>query len=689
MASRMGGAPIMVMNQQASLSAAQTCLCVRAALSARAPVVLAGLRACDPFSTACRPPPLPIPLASPHRATLPPCSTLSDQPLTLSDGSSLLRPFCCARPAALLLLRSFCCAPSTAHLPLRSFAVHVLLPRPTAHAAAAHSPSASTCHPLPRPPQIQRETGRKAQLANIAAGKAVSDIIRTTLGPRSMLKMLLDPMGGIVMTNDGNSILREVDVSHPAAKSMIELSRAQEEEVGDGTTSVIILAGEYLSLAEPLLDRQLHPTTICNGYLKALDDIIVALDEMATPLDLSNREELTKIVETCTGTKFISRFSNMLVDLALEAVQTVFVEAGGRKEMDIKRYAKVEKIPGGNIEDSKVLKGVLLNKDVTHGKMRRRIERPRVLLLDCTLEYKKGESATNIEMTDEKAWEELLKLEEEAIKEMCAEIIAHKPDVVVTEKGVSDLAQHYLVKANISVLRRARKTDNNRIARATGATIVSRTAEIQDKDIGTGCGLFEVQKLGDEYFSWFVDCDAPKACSIVLRGASKDVLNEVERNLGDAMNAVRTIYQDPRLLPGGGAVEMAVAHKLVAQSKSQAPEIAAAYKAAGTALEVIPRTLLENCGADIIRILTQLRAKHASGENVTWGIDGEKGVIADMIEIGVWEPYTVKVQTLKTAIESASMLLRIDDIVSGTHKKEGKKSPMAPQQQGGEEGEEQ
>jgi len=528
--------------------------------------------------------------------------------------------------------------------------------------------------------KVQRETGRKAQLSNIAAGKAVSDIVRTTLGPRSMLKMLLDPMGGIVMTNDGNSILREVDVSHPAAKSMIELSRAQEEEVGDGTTSVIVLAGEYLKLAEPLFERQLHPTVICNGYLKALDDAVKYLETIATPLDINDTAALEKLVQSCTGTKFVSRFSNMMVELALDAVKTVYMEDGGRKELDIKRYAKVEKIPGGNIEDSRVLKGVMMNKDLVHAKMRRKIERPRVLLLDCTLEYKKGESATNIELTDDKAWEELLRIEEEAIKEMCSEIIAAKPDVVVTEKGVSDLAQHYLVKANISVIRRVRKTDNNRIARASGATIVHRVSEIQDKDIGTECGLFEVTQLGDEWFTFFVDCDAPKACSIVLRGASKDVLNEVERNLGDAMNALRTIYLDPRLLPGGGATEMAVAHHLVDNSKRQEPVIANAYRAAATALEVIPRTLLENCGADIIRVLTQLRAKHAGGENVCWGIDGEKGALADMTALGVWEPFAVKVQTLKTAIESASMLLRIDEIVSGTHKKEAKKQPAAPQQ---------
>jgi len=528
--------------------------------------------------------------------------------------------------------------------------------------------------------KVEREVGRKAQLSNIAAGKAVSDIIRTTLGPRSMLKMILDPMGGIVMTNDGNSILREIDVSHPAAKSMIELSRAQEEEVGDGTTSVIILAGEYLVHAEPLLDRQVHPTVICNGYLKALDDAMIALKEMAVPIDLNDSEKLCSLVQSCTGTKFISRFSQLMVDLALDAVKTVHIEDGGRQEIDIKRYAKIEKIPGGDVEDSRVLKGVLLNKDVTHGKMKRKIHKPRVMLLDCTLEYKKGESQTNIEITDEKAWEELLRQEEEHIQQLCDEIIAFKPDIVVTEKGVSDLAQHYLMKANISVLRRARKTDNNRIARATGATIVHRTAELQEKDIGTRCGLFEVKKIGDEYFSWFVDCVDPKACTILLRGASKDVLNEIERNLGDAMNVVRTIYQDPRVVPGGGAAEMTLAHMLIEGSKRQEPKIAAAYKAAGTALEVIPRTLLENCGADIIRVLTQLRAKHAGGANPTWGIDGEKGLLADMQTIGVWEPITVKAQTIKTAVESAAMLLRIDEIVSGTHKRDTKRQPVAPQQ---------
>ena len=451
--------------------------------------------------------------------------------------------------------------------------------------------------------------------------------------------MLLDPMGGIVMTNERPavrqlSILREVSTSSgrrsaPAMlKSMIDDwqlhpprgRRSRDRAVGARhDVGVIVLAGEYLSRAEPLLERQIHPTVICNGYLKALDDAVKMLDELATPLDVNDNDMLTKIVESCTGTKFIARFSNMLVGLSLEAVQTVISRTAGRKEIDIKRYAKVEKIPGGDMEDCRVLKGVMINKDVVHAKMRRRIEKPRILLLDCTLEYKKGESQTQIELSDEKAWEALLQEEENAIKEMCNDIIAVKPDLVVTEKGVSDLAQHYLQKANISVLRRVRKTDNNRIARATGATIVHRTSEIQEKDLGLGAGLFNIEKIGDEYYAWIVDCESPKACTIVLRGASKDVLNEIERNLGDAMNIVRTIMMDPRLVPGGGAIEMTLANKLIEASKVQEPVIANAYKAAGESLEIISRTLLENCGADIIRVQTQLRAKHAGGANLNLG----------------------------------------------------------------------
>ncbi|XP_067058085.1 T-complex protein 1 subunit gamma-like isoform X1 [Acropora muricata] len=528
----------------------------------------------------------------------------------------------------------------------------------------------------------RRESGRKVQLGNVEAAKTIADIIRTCLGPKAMLKMLMDPMGGIVMTNDGNAILREIQVQHPAAKSMIEISRTQDEEVGDGTTSVIILAGEMMSVAEPFLEDHMHPTVIIAAYRQAMDDMLDILrEQISVPVDTENREEMLKIVRSSTGTKFVHQWGDLACNIALDAVQTVARDQGDRKEIDIKNYAKVEKIPGGELEDSRVLSGVMLNKDVTHPRMRRKIENPRIVLLDCSLEYKKGESQTSLEISQETDFNRILQLEEEYIQNVCSDIIAIKPDVVFTEKGVSDLAQHYLVKNGITAIRRIRKTDNNRIARACGATIVNRTEELKEGDVGTAAGLFEIKKFGDEYYCFVTECKNPKACTILLRGASKDILNEVERNLQDAMNVTRNVMLDPRLVPGGGAAEMALAHVLTEKSKSVAGVQQWPYRAVAKALEVIPRTLIQNCGANTIRTLTALRAKHAVEGNTTWGVNGETGEITDMNELGVWDTYSVKAQTLKTSIETAMLLLRIDDIVSGTKKasgKEGSQSGAAP-----------
>lgn len=529
----------------------------------------------------------------------------------------------------------------------------------------------------------KRETGKKAQYGNIVAAKTVADIIRTTLGPRSMLKMLLDPNGGIVLTNDGHAILREIDVTHPAAKSMIQLSRTQDEEVGDGTTSVIILAGELLYVAEPFLEKNIHPTVLVRAYTRALDDAIATIDKMAFPIDTSNHEQMLNVVNSCIATKFTHRFGSLMAELALEAVQIVATDLGnGLKEIDIKNYAKIEKIPGGAIEDCKVLKGVMFNKDVVvPGRMRRKIHNPRILLLDCPLEYKKGENMTNVEITKEEDWAALLKAEEAEIRQTCDDILKFKPDVVITEKGLSDLCAHFLTKAGVSAIRRLRKTDNNRIARACGATIVNRTDEIRESDIGTKAGLFEVVKLAEEFFTFIVDCEDPKACTVLLRGASKDILNEVERNLHDAMGVARNICVDPRLVPGGGACEMAVSHSLQEAALSIEGVEQWPYRAVGVAMEVIPRTLTQNCGANVIRTLTKLRAKHAEEPGCGFGINGLTGKVTDMKALGIWEPYAVKVQTIKTAIESATMLLRIDDIVSGIAKKAapGPSKPSGPQ----------
>lgn len=315
-----------------------------------------------------------------------------------------------------------------------------------------------------------------------------------------MLKMILDAMGGVVMTNDGNAILREIDVSHPAAKSMIELSRAQDEEVGDGTTSVIILAGEMLAAAQPYIERDIHPTVIVGAYFRALEDIEAAVASIAHPIDVNDDKAMLSIIQSTIGTKFANRWGDLMCSLALKAVRTVTItnDKGSQDTIDIKRYAKVEKVPGGEIEDCRVLDGVMINKDITHAKMRRRIENPRVVLLDCGLEYKKGESMTNLELSNEADFEAILRMEEEYIENVCKNIIAVKPDLVITEKGLSDLAQHYFVKAGITAIRRLRKTDNLRVARVTGATIVNRTEDITEAHVGKDCGLFEINKIGDE-----------------------------------------------------------------------------------------------------------------------------------------------------------------------------------------------
>ncbi|KAI8980612.1 T-complex protein 1 [Trametes punicea] len=523
----------------------------------------------------------------------------------------------------------------------------------------------------------ERQSGRKAQISNITAAKTVADVIRTCLGPKAMLKMILDPMGGILLTNDGNAILREIDVAHPAAKNMIELSRTQDEECGDGTTSVIILAGEILAQSLAQLERDIHPVVIINAYNKALKEALDIIKRISIPIDTNDDEQMLSLIKTSIGTKFVMRWSDLMCKLALQAVRTVAHDEGSLKTVDIKRYARVEKIPGGEIEQSRVLDGIMLNKDITHPKMRRRIVNPRIVLLDCPLEYKKGESQTNIEISKETDWARIQEIEEEQVRTMVEKILEFTPDLVITEKGISDYAQHFLYKANVSAIRRVRKTDNNRIARAVGATIVNRVEDLRESDVGTKCGLFHIEKIGDEYFTFLTECKQPQACTILLRGPSKDVLNEIDRNLADAMSVARNVFFDPTLAPGGGATEMAISVGLHAKARSVTGVEGWPFRAVADAMEVIPRTLVQNSGGNAIRVLTELRAKHAKGEH-SWGINGETGKIVDMKEYGLYESASVKVQTLKTAIEAARVLLRVDDVVKATRKDQDQGGSSAP-----------
>ena len=434
---------------------------------------------------------------------------------------------------------------------------------------------------------------------------------------------------------------------------------------------LIFAAGEILARALPQLERNIHPVVIISAYKRALSDALNIIEEISLQVDMNDDKKILELIAASIATKFVARWSPLMCNLALKAVRTVTWDAGGgKKEVDIKRYARVEKVPGGEIDESRVLDGVMLNKDITHPKMRRRIENPRIVLLDCPLEYKKGESQTNIEISKEDDWNRILQIEEEQVKAMCDAILAVKPDLVVTEKGVSDLAQHFLVKNNVTALRRVRKTDNNRIARATGATIVNRVDDLQESDVGTHCGLFNIEKIGDEYFTFLSKCKDPKACTILLRGPSKDILNEIERNLTDAMSVAKNIIFHPQLSPGGGATEMAVSVRLNQRSKNIEGVAQWPYRAIAEAMEVIPRTLIQNSGSSkILPALSELGAKHAEGQH-TFGVDGDTGKIVDMKELAVWEPKAVKLQSIKTAVESACLLLRVDDICSAKSAKQ-------------------
>jgi len=422
---------------------------------------------------------------------------------------------------------------------------------------------------------------------------------------------------------------------------------------------------------------------IIKAYRLALEDMINwAEEKFSKPVDVTDETQLAMVVKSCLGTKMLSNHMDLAVRIALDAVKTIDVKKNDHREIDIKRYCRIEKIPGGMIEDSQVVKGVVLNKDVVHPKMKRRIEKPRVLLLDCSLEYQKGESQTSLEIMREQDFSKVLQQEEDAIRKMSEAIVNLKPDLVITEKGISDLAQHFLNKAGITALRRVKKTDNNRMARVTGARILNDTQDLHEDDVGTQADLFEVKKIGDEYFAYLTS-EKSTAVTVVLRGPSKDIINEADRNIQDALGCVRNVLLNPRVVPGGGALEMALSHALDEKSKSIEGVTQWPYQALARALEVIPRTLIQNAGASTLRQLIALRAKHAQSEEFwTWGVDGETGELTDMKELNIWDPLSVRIQVLKTAVETAVMLLRIDDIVSGTKKRGAEEDGGGGMQQG-------
>jgi len=483
--------------------------------------------------------------------------------------------------------------------------------------------------------------------------KTLSSILKTCLGPRAMQKMVLTKMNSIELTNDGNSILREMDVSHPSARCLIELSQTQDDECGDGTTSVMLLASELLNKMVPLLGQS-HPVHLCRSLAKAKD---LCLEHLNTIAVEAKEEELLSIVSSSVSTKLCTVLKIPIPEIALKAAKMIMFDS----KIDIKNDIKIDKILGA-FDETEIIEGVLIEKDLIHSQMRKKIENPSILVLDSPLEYKKGESVTNMEFSHKEAFSKALKMEEDQIRAMCQKIIETGADLVVTEKGICDLALSILYENNITAIRRVKKSDATRIAKTTGATIMNRIEDISSSHLGSA-GLFEYVKIGKEYYFKLSKCSNPRAVSVVLRGPTKDILAEIERNFMDAIKVAKNALMCPKLVPGAGATEMCLSILLSKAAKEEDKKI---FAQASEALKIIPSILSSNSGFGCtLEKLDQLEKKHEVSHY--FGIDGISGEVADARNI-VMEPMVVKTQCIKSVFECVMQLLRVDGIIESRSK---------------------
>jgi len=504
----------------------------------------------------------------------------------------------------------------------------------------------------------QRTAGRDAQRSNIMAAKAVAGAVRTTLGPKGMDKMLVDTMGDVVITNDGVTILKEMDIEHPAAKMMVEIAKTQDQEVGDGTTTAVVLAGELLKQAEELLEQEIHPTVIAAGYRAAADKSMEILKGLAVEVSAKNVDLLRKIAVTAMTGKGSQSARDELAEMAVRAVQSV-VDADGTVDTD---NITVEKKVGGGITDSMMVSGVVIDKDRLHPNMPKSVTSARIALLNAAVEIEKTEVDAKIQITSPDQLQAFLDQEENMLKGMVDRIAATGANVLFVQKGIDDLAQHFLAKAGIYTVRRIKKSDMDKLARATGGRVVTSIHEISKDDLGKA-GLVEERKVSDEKMTFVEDCENPKSVSIILRGGTEHVVDELDRAMEDALRVVGVAVQDKLLVAGGGAPEVELALRLRAYASTVGGREQLAIEAFANAMEVIPKTLAENAGLDQIDSLVSLRSQHEKGVK-TAGLDMDTGKPVDMLSLGVVEPLRVKTQAINSAAEAAIMILRIDDVIA-------------------------
>ena len=521
--------------------------------------------------------------------------------------------------------------------------------------------------------------GREAQKNNINAAKTVAEIVRTSLGPRGMDKMLVDSLGDVTITNDGATILKEIDVQHPAAKMMVEISKATDNEVGDGTTSVVVLAGSLIEKAEELITKNVHPTVIVDGYRKCAVKSIELLNNIAIKVTNNEKEQLVKIAKTSMQTKLVSKESDDLANIVVTAAQQVSESRNGSTKVDLDDI-KVEKKSGGSIKDTKLIKGIVLDKEIVHGGMPKRVEKAKIALINSALEIEKTEFDAKLNITSPEQMKRFLDEENTMLKTMVEKVTGSGANVVICQKGLDDIAQHYLAKANVLTVRRVKESDMTKLSRATGARVINNLDDLTSKDLGAA-DLVEERKVETDKWVFIEGCKNPKAVTILIRGGSQRVVDEADRSVHDALMVTKDVLEKPLIVAGGGSPEAYVSGKLREWTNTLTGREQLAAEKFAEALEIIPLTLAENAGMNQIDTLAELRSKQNKGSK--WaGIDARNSRIADMAKLEIFEPVSVKEQIIKSATEVASMLLRIDDVIASS-KSAGGGGGMPPGGMGG------
>ena len=527
-----------------------------------------------------------------------------------------------------------------------------------------------------------RSRGKEAQRNNIMAARVIGEVLKTTLGPRGMDKMLIDSLGDITITNDGAAILDEIDVEHPAAKMMVEIAKTQDDMVGDGTTTAVVLASELLKKAEELLDQNIHPTILVSGYRKAAQKAIETIGKIAVPVDIEDRKTLLKVALTSMSSKAVGSAKEHLAKISIDAVKQITEQRGDRKIADIDNLQLVKKT-GKSLLETQLITGIIIDKEIVHPGMPKKKESAKIALLDSALEIEKTEISAEIRIRDPTQMKAFLDQESNMMKKMVDKIKLSKADAVFCQKGIDDMVQHFLAKEGIMAARRVKESDMEKLSRATGGRIISDIDDLNAKDLGQA-GLVEERKIGDDKMIFVEKCKDPHSVAILIRAGLERMVDEAERAMTDSLSVVSDVIENSKIVAGGGAAEVEVAKELRKYATKVGGREQLAIEAFAEAVEIIPRTLAENAGLEPIDIIVALRSAHEKADGKYKGINVFTGKMQNSLDEGVIEPSVVKEQAIKSAAESAAMILRIDDVITAKAPKGGPGGGMPP---GGPEGE--